>query len=444
MWGCTRRDVDSVQIISEPPGAMVFIDNKFVGVTPYRAWGLSPIDHALKLQKSGYKTCLGRLNPARTGWRLYVRLESLATGKIVLTSLPTDSRVYVDGRYVGDSPVTVSGLVPGEYQVRVVAEDYEPWLDNVHVKDAAPIPLNAVLSSRYEKYFQGAIAADPNEIFNYTELARHYLVKKDIDAAMEMYKKAMALSNSPNADREATRRLQSELAKAYAGWFADTDEKELEKLRPRILAMFSSHGDLTTFFQQVRAWDNQARGGPFFRPEKPNTETIRYLEATLQKDPKNNEMRLALGQLYMNDRKYDKAQEAYEAALKRDPKNFAVHRQMSDLYKRMGKYEDAQRELEEAAECCADPVWKPELHEKLATVYQARQKQEDAIRQWKKAIEASQDPEDASRRRLRLALLYQKLGQKEDALKLYKTIVESTTNPGLRNYAQYFLKRAQR
>jgi tetratricopeptide (TPR) repeat protein len=146
----------------------------------------------------------------------------------------------------------------------------------------------------------------------------------------------------------------------------------------------------------------------------------------------------------MSERQYDKAQATYNAILKENPKNFAAHRQLSDLYRRQGKYDDAQRELELAAECCDDPIWKPELHEKLASTFQARQKLPEAIEQWKKAISSTQDPEDACRRRLRLALLYQKMGEKDDALKLYQEIVDTSKNPGLRNYAQYFLKRAQK
>lgn len=454
--GCRESSVvDTVQITSDPAGAMVFVDNRYMGVTPCTVKALSPGAHSLKMQKIGYKNHIAILDPAEVGGRLRVALTWLPNGKIVVTArpsdsqVPTESRVFVDGRYVGDAPVTVSNLAQREYQVRVIAEDYEACLENVLVKDATPVQVPAVLECKTEKYFLSAIASAPEELFNYTELARHYMVKKNFDGAIEMYKKAMTLANGPNAanfnaDRNGEQRLLSDLAKAYVGWFADTDEEDLKKVRPKILALFSNQGDITAFFRQVRSWDHQAKGNEFVRPDKPNAETIKALEAAIQNDPKNTEMRLALGQLYTGERDYNKARDTYEAILKTNPKNFAAHRQLSDLYRRMGRYDDAQRELELAADCCDDPTWKPELHEKLASAFQARQKLPESVEQWKKAISCTQDPEDACRRRLRLALLYQKMGEKDDALKLYQQIVDTSKNPGLRNYAQYFLKRAQR
>ncbi len=449
--GCGKTEVGevrpqpvTVQIVSEPAGAMVFIDNKYAGLTPYTARDLSAGAHALKVQKSGYKPHAEVLDTAQTGRQVKIVLASLASGKIIVASLPSDARVSIDGRYVGYAPVTVANLAPREYQVRVVAEDYEAWISAVVVKDATPVEVKAVLTSKYEKYFQGAIATAPDDIFNYTELARHYLVKKDFDAAMDMYKKALALSVAAGADQRASQRLLSEVAKAYVGWFTDSTEEDLQKLRPKIIAVFSAQGDVTNFFRQVRAWDRQAKGQDFMRGEKPNVDTIKFLETAIRNDPANVDMRLALGQLYMAERDYTKAQQVYDEVLKANPKNFAAHRQLSDLYRRLGRYDDSQRELELAADCCNDPVWKPELHEKLASVYQARQRQPEAVAQWEKAIASTQDPEDACRRRLRLALLFQKMDEKEKALKLYQEIVDMSKNPGLRNYAQYFLKRAQK
>ena len=454
--GCRKSSVvGTVQITSDPAGAMVFVDNQYIGVTPCTVKALSPGEHSLKMQKTGYKNHIGILDPAEVGGRLKVALTSLPNGKIVVTArpsdsqVPTESRVFVDGRYVGDAPVTISNLAQREYEVRVVAEDYEACLENVLIKDATPVQLAAVLECKTEKYFLSAITTAPEELFNYTELARHYIVKKNFDGAMKMYKKAMVLSTNPNAvggdtDRNGVQRLMADLAKAYVGWFADSDEADLKILRPKILALFSSQGDITAFFKQVRSWDNQNKGTDVRGGDKPNVETIKMLEVAIQNDPKNTEMRLALGQLYMNEHEYDKARETYETILKVTPKNFATHRELSDLYRRMGRYDDAQHELELAAEYCDDPIWKPELHEKLASTFQARQKLPEAIEQWKKAINCTPDPEDACRRRLRLALLYQKMGQKDDALKLYQEIVDTSKNPGLKNYAQYFLKRAQK
>jgi tetratricopeptide (TPR) repeat protein len=60
LWQGAREDVakagrGSIEVVSEPEGAMAFVDGKYVGVTPARADGLPAGDHYVTLKLDGYQ-----------------------------------------------------------------------------------------------------------------------------------------------------------------------------------------------------------------------------------------------------------------------------------------------------------------------------------------------------------------------------------------------------
>jgi tetratricopeptide (TPR) repeat protein len=55
-------------------------------------------------------------------------------GSISLLSEPTGSRVYMDGRAVGYTPITVSGVVPGEHYFSIEHNGYQTWFGILPVK----------------------------------------------------------------------------------------------------------------------------------------------------------------------------------------------------------------------------------------------------------------------------------------------------------------------
>jgi len=66
-------------------------------------------------------------------------------GKIKITSSPSNAKVYLDGSYRGKTPLTISNVKVGEYQIKISKDDYYDWLTTVQVKQNVTIQVFAQL-----------------------------------------------------------------------------------------------------------------------------------------------------------------------------------------------------------------------------------------------------------------------------------------------------------
>ena len=57
----------------------------------------------------------------------YLVEVTVKVGELEVKSKPSGAKVYMDGKEVGESPVVLSGVVPGRHQIRVIKEGYDPF-----------------------------------------------------------------------------------------------------------------------------------------------------------------------------------------------------------------------------------------------------------------------------------------------------------------------------
>lgn len=106
----------SCEISSSPMGATIYIDGKNYGETPNYINEIIIGTHELKLEKQGCTTITKTIN-VKEGETLTIN-EKLQTGKeIVIKTDKTGDKVYVDGSYVGLSPIT-SSLSFGTHEIK--------------------------------------------------------------------------------------------------------------------------------------------------------------------------------------------------------------------------------------------------------------------------------------------------------------------------------------
>jgi hypothetical protein len=68
-------------------------------------------------------------------------------GTIVLVSTPTGGEVYVDNRFVGNTPANLK-LTAGEHSIRVFADGYNNWSRNITVISDSEVNLSATLDRK--------------------------------------------------------------------------------------------------------------------------------------------------------------------------------------------------------------------------------------------------------------------------------------------------------
>jgi Protein kinase domain/PEGA domain len=115
--------------------------------TPCSFNNLKPQRYSLEVQKEGYQ-------PVQTALQIKdgeaqdqkIKLEPLAKG-IFITTQPAGADVFINGaKQSGQTPVTLP-LAPGQYNLVLRLQGYEPYSGNIQVKDIQT-PLNVELTER--------------------------------------------------------------------------------------------------------------------------------------------------------------------------------------------------------------------------------------------------------------------------------------------------------
>lgn len=124
----------SLECSSRPGGATVVLDGKEVGTTPVTLSGLAYGRHDLQVSASGYEPYHRSVSVLdETPGRVDVELRPLY-GSLAITSEPTGARLLVDGEARGMTPLVLSGLDPGEYQVEALLTGFKAGKGKVEVQ----------------------------------------------------------------------------------------------------------------------------------------------------------------------------------------------------------------------------------------------------------------------------------------------------------------------
>lgn len=124
------KKTSGISIFSEPSGAIVFLDSREVGKTPFEDKNLEVKDYEVKIEKekaiwqgkvrltSGTVTIINR-DLASDQASSAGEILTLDKGRgITVISNPPDSDVEIDGRSYGKTPLTIN-IEPGEHTILV-------------------------------------------------------------------------------------------------------------------------------------------------------------------------------------------------------------------------------------------------------------------------------------------------------------------------------------
>ncbi len=162
---------------STPPGARVQIDGKAAGVTPLTVASVAAGAHTVRLQREGYVAADRRITvtdarpnntlavdlarvppPARTpaptpaARRAPVAAPPAAApeaatgvGALVVDSRPARATVYLDGRVVGTTPLSLTGLSSGSHPLVLEMQGFRRWTTSVTIVAGQQVRVGASL-----------------------------------------------------------------------------------------------------------------------------------------------------------------------------------------------------------------------------------------------------------------------------------------------------------
>ena len=185
---------DRARIVSTPPGASVFVDGEYGGVTPVEIRGLSAGTHALRLQKTGFAPFFGSVDSRGRGALVSVQLEPVATGAIDVRTRPTGAEVFLDGEPRGRSPLCLDRVRAGVHVLRFRKEHHDSRTLTVRVAAGERTTAEAELEDLTLAYLERAVAARPDDAFRYMELGHYLRITEDLEAAAEVYREGLMVS----------------------------------------------------------------------------------------------------------------------------------------------------------------------------------------------------------------------------------------------------------
>jgi len=138
---------------SSPAGARVELDSQDVGVTPLTLRSLSIGTHSLRVTQDGYlpeerRVIITTAQPAQSLIVELVRRVSDTsstatsgpsssavrfTAPLVIESRPPGAAVFLNGRHVGTTPLTLEGVPAGSHALRLELDGYRRWTSAVRV-----------------------------------------------------------------------------------------------------------------------------------------------------------------------------------------------------------------------------------------------------------------------------------------------------------------------
>lgn len=131
-----------IEIISKPTGASIFLDGYHVGYTGEQGIPIEGVltgRHKIKAVKSGYMDWVSDISISENRMvKIWIPLktnpdakshDSTETwlGTIIISSEQTNASIYIDGKYAGTSPMTLTNILPGLHAVRIKKPGFKDW-----------------------------------------------------------------------------------------------------------------------------------------------------------------------------------------------------------------------------------------------------------------------------------------------------------------------------
>ena len=141
----TLISIGFLSINSEPSGAEIFIDGKYIGKTPLEI-EVTTGNHTLTLTKDEYEQYFTNLT-LNIGERKEITVKLIPTfGYISVKSDKENTEVYIDGNYLGATPIVQYKLPVGSYLLEIKHPSCKDYKANITISPGETLSLNVGLT----------------------------------------------------------------------------------------------------------------------------------------------------------------------------------------------------------------------------------------------------------------------------------------------------------
>ena len=143
-----------LNITTRPKRAKVFIDRKYWGKTPLHSIRLPAGPHVIRLKKRGFRSFEEKrhIRPGKEhnlDFPLVPLQASIqkapADGILDLVSRPLNTKVFINGKYCGETPLTLK-VRPDKYSIELRHKGFRPYYQETDVGPGERVPIRADLT----------------------------------------------------------------------------------------------------------------------------------------------------------------------------------------------------------------------------------------------------------------------------------------------------------
>jgi len=153
-------DAGTIDFRSNPSGADVYVFGNFVGNTPL-SLNVKEGNYLVEMKLAGVKIFDNVVRVA-AGQTSVVEANAVAstpaTANLNIGSSPSGAEVYVDGQYVGTSPLTIS-VAEGGHDIEIRLPGYLSFSHSIYAEAGQTVVINPVLE--YDNVGQASFESDP-------------------------------------------------------------------------------------------------------------------------------------------------------------------------------------------------------------------------------------------------------------------------------------------
>ncbi len=133
-----------IVVTSIPSGAQVYVNGIYKGTTPVEVH-LSGGEYLLKVYKEGYGGMdrKVKIQPLTTK---AVSFELKPVGSVGVESEPKQAKVFLDGDYIGTTPLVLQNLSFGEHEIIIMKDNYERWTRKIRIETPEKRYIHAILT----------------------------------------------------------------------------------------------------------------------------------------------------------------------------------------------------------------------------------------------------------------------------------------------------------
>ena len=149
-----QNQTQTLEINSNSKGALIYIDDYFIGVTPLKTKFIKG-EFTLTAIQDNFLSYKQKLNINDKSIKIFIN-NSLIKGDSILeiTSNPKGAKIYLNQKFLGISPIIKSDLISGNYSLRISKKNFIDKYSDIELKKNKTTKLNFNLSKgETEKYF---------------------------------------------------------------------------------------------------------------------------------------------------------------------------------------------------------------------------------------------------------------------------------------------------